>query len=143
RAESILEVKLRCLFATGLRNLAAKFFDKTGAQFFLNPQPGKCFHAKRQKRLADVETRKFVPFEHDHASPCFAEQGRRGAAGGAAADDRNIIIFHREKVADFTAKQSEPADFRSRFILLGGSAGCGAVIPSEVEGSRHEIFKVN
>src|SRR5207302_11405689 len=110
---------------------------------FLNPQPGKCFHAKRQKRLADVETRKLVSFEQDHASPCFAEQSRCGAAGGAAADDRNIIIFHREKVADFTAKQSERADFRSRFHPSRGSAGCGPVIPSEVEGSRRETFKVN
>src|SRR5207248_1635678 len=41
----------------------------------------------------------------DHASPCFAEQSRRGAAGGAAADNRNIIIFHRQKVAEFAGKQ--------------------------------------
>src|SRR5437660_11224451 len=52
-----------------------------------------------------METGKLVAFEHDHASPCFAEQSRRGAAGGAAADNRNIIIFHRQKVAEFAGKQ--------------------------------------
>src|SRR5437868_14797005 len=52
-----------------------------------------------------MKTGKLVAFEHDHASPCFAEQSRRGAAGGAAADNRNIIIFHREKVAEFAGKQ--------------------------------------
>src|SRR5438105_14279176 len=52
-----------------------------------------------------METGKLVAFEHDHASPCFAEQGRRGAAGGAAADNRNIITFHRQKVAEFAGKQ--------------------------------------
>src|SRR4029077_1482237 len=43
--------------------------------------------------------------EHAHASPRFAEQDRRGAAGGAAADNRNIITFHRQKVAEFAGKQ--------------------------------------
>src|SRR5438132_4774160 len=52
-----------------------------------------------------METGKLVAFEHDHASPCFAEQDRRGAAGGAAADNRNIITFHRQKVAEFAGKQ--------------------------------------
>src|SRR5204862_4331084 len=52
-----------------------------------------------------MKTGKLVAFEHDHASPCFAEQGRRGAAGGAAADNRNIITFHRQKVAEFAGKQ--------------------------------------
>src|SRR5205085_9821526 len=31
RTESILEVKLRCFFSTGFRDLAPKFFEKTGA----------------------------------------------------------------------------------------------------------------
>src|SRR5437870_4037060 len=35
RTESILEVKLCRFFSTGFSDLAAKFFDKTGAQFFL------------------------------------------------------------------------------------------------------------
>src|SRR5438874_6437383 len=122
RAESILEVKLRRFFSTGLRDLAPKFFDKAGAQLFTNPQPGKCFHAKRQKRLTDVKTRKLVAFEHNHASPRFAEQDRRGAAGGAAADNRNIIIFHREKVADFAAKQSPGRDVRARRFWRPGRA---------------------
>src|SRR5207244_6444880 len=91
--------------STGFRDLAPKFFEKAGTQLFLKAKPGKCLHAERQKRLADVETGKLVAFEHDHASPCFAEQGRRGAAGGAAADNRNIITFHRQKVAEFAGKQ--------------------------------------
>src|SRR5207253_10697802 len=56
-----------------------------------------------------METGKLVAFGHAHAPPCFAEQDRRGAAGGAAADNRNIITFHRQKVAEFAGKQKGSA----------------------------------
>src|SRR5439155_17163489 len=80
-------------------DLAPKFLDKVGAQFFLETEPGKCLHAERQKRFADMKTRKFFAFEHNNTTPRFAQQRRRGAAGGAAADYRYVIVFHRRKIS--------------------------------------------
>ena len=93
-SEPILKIKLGRFLSSCFRDFAAKFFDKMRAQFFLQTEPGKCLHAERQKRFTDVETRKFLAFEDNDTTPRFAQQRCRGAAGGPAADDRYVIVFH-------------------------------------------------
>src|ERR1700757_173713 len=57
----------------------------------MQPEPGKCFHAERQQRFADVKPRKFFAFEYDHAPPGAGEERRSRAAGRATADDSDIV----------------------------------------------------
>src|SRR5689334_25016864 len=87
-------------------------------QFLLQTEPGKRLHAEGQKRFADVETREFLAFEDNDTTPRFAEQRCRGTTGGAAADDRHIIVFHPQKLADFATKQTRQGRL-TRFARAG------------------------
>src|SRR3954451_6723398 len=92
RAVAILKVKLRSSIGARAHDFAAVFFYEPGAQkFFVQPEPGKCLHAERQQRLADVKPRKLLALEENHTTSGAREQGRGRAAGGSASYDCDII----------------------------------------------------
>src|SRR4029077_10663834 len=69
RTIAVLEIKLRSGFRTRAEDFAAELLHEPGTQeFFMQPQPGKRFHAERQERFADVKTRKLFAFEDNHAA---------------------------------------------------------------------------
>src|SRR5262245_4359495 len=92
RTVTVLKVKLRSTVGTRAHDFAAVFFYEPGAQnFFVQPEPGKCLHAERQQRLADVKSRKLFALEKNHATSGAREQRRGRAAGRSAAYDRDIV----------------------------------------------------
>nr|CUV27378.1 conserved protein of unknown function [Ralstonia solanacearum] len=50
-------------------------------------------HALRQQALADRETRKMLPFEHEHLLPSLSQQGGSDGSGGARANDGYVHGF--------------------------------------------------
>src|SRR5882672_10862043 len=92
RTIAVLKVKLRSSVGARAHDFAAVFFYEPGAQkFFVQPEPGKCLHAERQQRLADVKPRKLFALEENHA-PSGAREQRRGCAPGwSASYDRDVV----------------------------------------------------
>ena len=73
RAICVFEIKLVSLLGTRAEHFAAEFFHESGARnFFVQIHARECFHAERQKRFADMETREFFPFEDNDTTPGFA-----------------------------------------------------------------------
>src|SRR5437762_9977656 len=92
RTIAVLKVKLRSSFGARAHDFAAVCFYEAGTRkFFLQPEPGKCLHAERQQRLADVKPRKLFALEENHATPGAREQRRSRAAGRSASYDRDIV----------------------------------------------------
>src|SRR5437762_1438035 len=92
RAVAVLEVKLRSSVGARAHDFAAVLFYKPGAQqFFVQPEPGKCLHAERQQRLADVKARELFPLENNYATSGAREQRRGRAASGSASYDRDVV----------------------------------------------------
>src|SRR5262249_6775755 len=89
--------KLGSTFGARAHDFAAVFFYEPGAQeFFVQPESGKCLHAERQQRLADVKSWKLFALEKNHATSGAREQRGGRAAGRAASYDRDIVhrVFH-------------------------------------------------
>ena len=57
----------------------------------MQPEPGKCLHAERQQRFADVKPRKLFALEENHAASGAREQRRGRAAGRSASNDRDVV----------------------------------------------------
>src|SRR5437764_6739670 len=104
RTIAVLKVKLRSSVGARSHDFAAVFLYEPGAQkFFLQPEPGKCLHAERQQRLADVKPRKLFALEKNHATSGAREQRRGRAAGWSASYDRDIVhaAAHRLILANY------------------------------------------
>src|SRR5262245_26539265 len=97
RAIAVLKVKLGSTVGARAHDFAAVLFYEPGAQeFFVQPESGKCLHAERQKRLADVKSWKFFALQKNHTTSGAREQRRGRAAGRSASYDRDIVhrVFH-------------------------------------------------
>jgi hypothetical protein len=105
RAKAVFKIELHALPAAGAVHLAPELFHKTGArELFMQTQPGESLHAERQQRFADMEARKLLPLQNDHATPGPRQQGARSAARRPTADDRHVVHFAAHwvtKVANF------------------------------------------
>src|SRR4029078_3475379 len=77
RAIAVLKVKLRSTVGTRAHDPPAVLFQDPGIhKFLVQPEPGKRFHAERQKRFADVKAREFFTLEKNDAAPGTGEQRR-------------------------------------------------------------------
>jgi hypothetical protein len=109
RAETIFKIEFHALPGTSSRHFTAEFFHETRTQeFFVQTETREGLHAERKKRLAYVESREFITFEHDHAAARTCENRGRYAPSRAAPDDGNVIkpgAHSAIKVAKFVGKQ--------------------------------------
>src|SRR6266481_3238273 len=89
--KAIFEIKLYAFGPACRHDLTAELWQKRAVEFFADSETIEGLHAERQKRFANVKSRKLFPLEDDHAPAGFRQQRRRGASGGSAADNRNVI----------------------------------------------------
>src|SRR5436853_2466012 len=91
RTEAVLEIKFHAVVAAGAVHLAAEFFHEPRAgEFLVETESSESLHAEGQERFANVEARKLVALEDDHAAPGAGEKRGGHAAGRSAADNRNV-----------------------------------------------------
>src|SRR5438477_6772181 len=110
RTIAVLKVKLRSSVRARAHDFAAVFFYEPGTRkFFRQPKSGKCLHAERQQRLADVKPRKLFALEENHASSGAREQRGGRAARRSAADDSDVVNCVRHaaiNLASLSRKQT-------------------------------------
>ena len=110
RAIPVLEIKFHSLLAAGAGHFATELSQEPGAlELLLHAEASEGFHAHREKRFADVEAGKFLPLADDDAPAGPCEQGGRGAACGAAADNGHVVECLRHaaiKLANSRRKQT-------------------------------------
>src|SRR6266480_8095807 len=97
--EPVLEIKFGSPLGTCAKDFAAEFFQETGAQkFFVQFQPAKRFHAKRQQRFTDVKAWEPFALEHDHAPSGVRKQCGGSATSWSAANDSDIVHVNAHRV---------------------------------------------
>src|SRR6266480_58098 len=99
RTIAVLKVKLGSRFRARAEDFATELFHESGAQeFFVKPQSGKCFHAERQQRFANVKSRKSFAFEDNHAPPGACEKRCGSAARRSSPYDSDIVHCELHRV---------------------------------------------
>src|SRR5438477_448369 len=89
--KAVFEIKLHPFGSAGGRDLAAELRHECPIEFFAHAKAIERLHAEGEERLADMKSRKLFPLEENDAPSRFGEQRRCGAAGRAAANDRNVV----------------------------------------------------
>src|SRR5881394_866120 len=103
RTKAVLEIKFHAVVAAGAVHFAAEFFHEPGpGEFLVEAESGESLHAEGEEGFANVEARKLVALEHDHAATGAREKGGRHAAGWSAADNRYV-----ERVAAHSVQRSK------------------------------------
>jgi hypothetical protein len=67
------------------------FGQKSAVEFFAHAESVECFHCERQKRLADVKTRKLLALNYNDTATSSSEQGSGGTARRSTPDDGSIV----------------------------------------------------